>query len=134
MTTCINLSETFGQRYRVTFDPAYSSRSVPRDKLDPWMMQIPCRGGITIYPHGGNMLAVEVDYHRGVAKALTALPGIQLQQDGDREKTFVFPSELFDRVAAIVKPKARRRASEKQRAVLAAGRLAGLEALGRSSG
>jgi hypothetical protein len=37
---CINLQEQFGTRYRVTFDPAYASKHVPRDKLAPWTMQI----------------------------------------------------------------------------------------------
>jgi len=31
----INLRERFGDRYRITFDPAYSARHAPREKLDP---------------------------------------------------------------------------------------------------
>ncbi len=58
MGECVNLRERFGAEYRITWDEA-------REGWDesPWLMQIPCRGGITIYPHGGNLLAVEVDYH-----------------------------------------------------------------------
>ena len=59
-TTCLNLLETFGTDYRVTFDPAYDSRHVPRRCLDPWLMQLPCRGkGVCIYPHGADRLAAE---------------------------------------------------------------------------
>ena len=56
---CMNLQEQFGTRYRVTFDAAYNPKHVPRDKLDPCMMQMPCERG-TVYPHGGDLLAVEV--------------------------------------------------------------------------
>jgi hypothetical protein len=60
---CINLQEQFGTRYRVTFDAAYNPKHVPRDKLDPCMMQMPCERG-TVYPHGGGLLAVEVEGRR----------------------------------------------------------------------
>ena len=55
---CVNLRERFGKRYRITFDPSYSSFNVPGEKLDPWMMVIRCRSG-EIYPHGGSKLAVD---------------------------------------------------------------------------
>src|SRR6516164_5179299 len=74
--TCVNLLEAFGEDYKVTFDPAYDRRRVPRRCLDPWMMQLPCRGrGVTIYPFGGCRLAVEVDGRPGLVKQLAALPG-----------------------------------------------------------
>jgi hypothetical protein len=41
--TCINLLQVFGRDYKITFDPAYDSRRVPRRCLDPWLMQLPCR-------------------------------------------------------------------------------------------
>jgi hypothetical protein len=119
---CVNLLARFGRDYRVTFDPAYDHRHVPRAKLDPWAMQLPCRRGVTIYPYGGDRLAVEVDRHRHVAKQLREIAGVTLYQDGDGEKTFLFDVGLFDAVAAVVKPKPRRKATEKQRAALAAGR------------
>jgi hypothetical protein len=114
---CVNLRETFGERFRIAFDPAYDHRGVPRAKLDPWMMTIPCQGGITIYPHGGELLAVEVDYHPGIAKKLAAVEGVRLHQNGDGEKTFTFPVGLFDGIAGIVKPKRRRRLTDAQRAI-----------------
>jgi hypothetical protein len=77
LITCINLLE----RFRITWDPAYDAKGRHRHNLDPWMMQIPCRGGITIYPHGGSDLAVEVDYHRPPTRALAALPGLNRGRD-----------------------------------------------------
>ena len=63
---CINLQEQFGTRYRVTFDGAYNPKHVPRNKLDPWSMQLPCERGV-VYPHGGDLLAVEVEGRRVTA-------------------------------------------------------------------
>jgi hypothetical protein len=119
MTTCIDLRQRFGDRYRITWDPAYDSKGIHRDNLDPWYAQIPCRGGITIYPVGGNDLAVECDYHRYLARRLAAIPGVVCTQDGDEEKTFRFPVDLFDQVAAIVEPKRRRVLTEDQKTRLA---------------
>jgi hypothetical protein len=119
MAECIDLRERFGSDYRITFDPAYSDWHVPRDKLDPWMMQIPAQFG-TIYPHGGDLLAVEVDYHPQAVKKLAVLPGVRLHQNGEHEKTFLFPVALFEQVAAIVKPKQRRRLSEERKAEITA--------------
>jgi len=109
--TCINLRERFGRRYRTGFDDAAGNRD------DPWMMTIPGRFG-TIYPHGRDRLAVEVDGHPRIAKQVAAIPGIVLHQDGDDEKTFVFPVDLFDQVAAIVEPKRVKRLTDEQRARL----------------
>jgi hypothetical protein len=101
--SCLNLLELFGDKYRITFNCAYTARGVPRDKWDSWMMQIPCREGIVIYPHGGTTLAVELTGHRNLVKVLAAL-GLKLWQDGDRDRTFLFDVSMFPQVAAIVKP------------------------------
>jgi hypothetical protein len=111
--TCVNLAARFGQDYKITHDPAARTR---RQKPDPWLMQLPCRGkGVTIYPHGGDRLAVEVDGRPGLAKQLVAVPGVELRQDGDEEKTFLFDVALFRPVAAVVRPRRRRRLPEGQR-------------------
>lgn len=112
---CINLRDRFGDRYRITFDPAYSARHVPREKLDPWMMLVEFRGG-NIYPHGGDLLAVEVEGRRFLRKRLAALPGLTLKQDGDDFQSWTFPVEQFDAVAEIVQPRRRRVLTEAQRA------------------
>jgi hypothetical protein len=113
--TCIDLLEAFGRDYKVTFDPAYDRR-VRRRRLDPWMRQLPCRGrGVVVYPFGGDRLAVEVDGRPGLAKRLGAIPGVELWQDGDGAKTFLFDVARFGPVAAVVRPRKRRRLPEGQR-------------------
>lgn len=114
MTEPINLKERFGKRYRIAFDGAYDPRNRPKDKLDPWAMEIPCERG-TIYPHGGNDLAVMVDYRPVTARKLATIPGVALVQDGNHEKTFVFDVGLFAAVAEIVKPRRKRQITEDQR-------------------
>ena len=94
--------------------------TAPRRFLDPWLMRLPCRGrGVTVYPFGGDRLAVEVDGRPGLAKKLAGIPGVVLWQDGDGEKTFLFPVGRFSEVAAVVKPHRRRRLSPEWRAELA---------------
>src|SRR5262245_62607542 len=117
--SCITLLQTFGARFRITYDEAYDPAHVPIAKRDPWMMQIPCAGrGVTIYPQGGSTLAVEVDRRPSIAAKLTAL-GLRLHQDGDTERTFHFDVSQFEEVAQIVKPKTRRVLTPAQVQVLA---------------
>jgi len=109
-----DLKALYGARFQITFDEA-----AERGRKDLWMMQIPCAGkGVMIYPHGENLLAVQCDNRPSIAKRLADL-GLRLVQDGDAEKTFVFPVERFEEVAAIVKPRRRRLLTEEQRAMLA---------------
>ncbi len=114
ISTCINLRERFGKQYRISHDEAASAGG---ERADPWMMTIPGRFG-TVYPHGGESLAVEIDGHPRIAKQVEAIPGIVLHQDGNYEKTFVFPVDLFDQVAAIVELKRVKRLTDEQRARL----------------
>ena len=114
---CINLNERFGDRYKIGWDPAYDPRHRPRDKLDPWMMLLLCERAV-IYPWGGSLLAVEVVGRRPTAKRLAAL-NLKQVQDGDTEAAFVFDIMQLEAVAALVKPRRRRRVSEKERTRLA---------------
>jgi hypothetical protein len=126
--TCINLEKTYGDRYRIGHDEVAVTWG---ERRDPWMMTIPCVGrGITIYPHGGTLLALECDRRPGIARQLAALLGVRVHQDGGMggEMTFLFDVSLFEHIAAIVKPRRRRRLSDEQRARLL---VAGAEALSR---
>src|SRR5262245_43032815 len=96
---CIDLLEIRGTRYRVTLDR--KSGEGPRDN-SPWLQQIRCRRGV-IYPYSATHLAVQVDYHPFVAQRLVRM-GFKLIQDGDDEKSFVFPPDRFDEVADFVQP------------------------------
>lgn len=128
----MNLLERFGRAYQVTYDPAAG-------KPDPWLAQVPCRYGV-VYPHGGEVLAVEVDGHGKVAARLGHELGLKIHQgdDGkdvhDRTKdwggevTFLFPVSRFKEVAAVVKPRRRRAVTEAEK-----GRRAGLVEAGKRS-
>jgi len=94
----INLRERFGDRYRISYDPAHTR------KADPWMMLLTFRGG-NIYPHGGQYLAIEIEGRRFLRAKLAAYECIQ---DGDDFQAFRFHVDEFDAVAAIVKPYRRR--------------------------
>ncbi len=109
----LNLKTMYGHQYRIRWDEAREGRS-----QDPAMMQIPCQYGI-IYPHSATLLVVEIDYHNPTANRVGRIPGVTLHQDGDQEKTFLFPVELFPEVARIVKPRVRRRLSPENRQRLA---------------
>jgi hypothetical protein len=110
-----DLRQRCGDRYRVSQDAAADSLA------DPWTLTIPCQRG-TIYPFGGALLAVDVDYHPGAARQMAALPGVRVHQDGGwgGEMTFTFPVDLFEAVAAIVRPRRRRRLSREHNAKLQA--------------
>lgn len=97
---CIDLKKRFGTDYRVGREEVAENRS------DPWTFMLPGARGV-IYPFGGNLLAVEIDGHRGIARRVSQIPGVVLHQDGDHEKTFLFPVELFGQVAALVRPRKR---------------------------
>ena len=130
---CVNLRDRFGDTYRITFDPAYDPRHVPLEKRDACMMQIPCLQGV-IFPFGGDVLAVDTVRHHAAARKLAALEGVWTHQDGGwgGEMCFLFHVDLFDAVAAIVKPRKRRRLSPEQNAKLqAANSGAGAAALAR---
>ncbi len=119
---CINLKGLFGSKYRIAYDQAYDPKGI--HNKDPWMMQIPCAGkGVTIYPFSHRLLALELDYHNILARKVAAIPGVELIQDGEQEKTYLFPLALFDKVAEIVKPRQRRQYTPEQR-LKAAERLA----------
>jgi hypothetical protein len=117
--TCPDLKQLYGDQYRLAHDPVARTRS---ERADPWLVTIPCRFG-TIYPHGRGHLAVELDYHPGKARQVAQIKGVQLSQDGDHEQTYVFPVELFDQVAAVVRPYRRRRVSPVSQANLVPGGL-----------
>ena len=116
-STCINLRDHFGDRYRIGWDPAYDPKHRPKDKLDPWMMLVLCKRG-EILPWGGELLGVTVDHRPVTAKRLLNL-GLRLVQDGDHEKTFVFHVDRFDEVADLVKPRRRRQVSDTEKRRLA---------------
>ena len=115
MTTCIDLHEQFGDQFRVAYDESYRTERGNNGRLhDPWLMLLPCQHG-HIYPHGGALLGASTDHRGPIANRLAALPFAIIVQDGDDGLNVVFDVEAFDEVAAIMKPKRRRRLSTDKR-------------------
>lgn len=82
-----------------------------------WLTIIPCRFG-HIDPQGDRMLAA-YSGSRLKRKELAALDCVELYVEGDHELTVIFDVADFDRVAAVLEPKRRRRLSPEQRAACA---------------
>src|SRR5262245_39309974 len=95
--TCVNLRETFGERFQIDHDEAR------RRGDDPWLQVIPCRYG-HIYPHGGNLLGIATKSRGRIAASLARMEGVEVVQDGDDGINATFPIQLFPKVAALVKP------------------------------
>jgi hypothetical protein len=108
MPSCINLHELCGDRFRIEYDPAYEAdlgRGVRRH--DPWLMLLPCRGGRgEIGPWSDTELAAYLNKPK-LVHTLVKLGG-RLFNRGDADATVVFPVELFDAVAQIMRPRVKR--------------------------
>jgi hypothetical protein len=114
MSTCINLRECYGDSYRVTGEPSCSHTHHNR-LCDPWYAIVLCQNG-HIYPFGGDMLAAATNNRGPIATRLAQLPCVRVHQDGDDGVTVVFPAGEFAQVAALLKPRRRRRLTPEQRA------------------
>ena len=116
--TCINLRKRFGHEYRITHDEAYKAEATEfRTQEEPWLQQIPCdKGHIDAY--GGEFLEACTNTRGGTAVKLMRLPFIDRgrSMDGDDGVNAVFHVDHFDEVAAIMRPKRRRRLSPEARA------------------
>ena len=81
---------------------------------DPWLMVIMCQHG-EIYPFGDDQLVASTKKPGTIAKRLKALPFATIHKDGSDGMDMIFPADRFDDVAAIMKPRKRRRMSEEAR-------------------
>lgn len=86
---------------------------------NPWYWRILCKNG-HIYPHGGDLLGVSTDLRGSIATRLATSPFVNVVQNGDDGINAVFAVQDFDHVAAIMKPRRRRRLSPSHRAALVA--------------
>ncbi len=113
--TCINLKERFGDVYKIQYEESYhADRGENARTVDPWYMQIPCQHG-HICPWGGGILVACTDRRGSVAKRLAKLPCAEMWQDGDDGINVKFHVDDFESIAAIMKPKRRRRLSPEHR-------------------
>lgn len=108
----IDLDELFGDRFRVSWEAA----AYCKKERTPWLLQVEGKYG-TIYPYSDKLLAVECDYHRSIQKQLLLLP-CELHQDGEDEKTFLFPVDKFHDVAKIIRAYKKYNLSPENRAVV----------------
>jgi hypothetical protein len=112
---CINLNELYGDRFKVTYEESYSAERGERARMaDPWLMILPCKHG-HIYPHGGDLLAASTNKRGSVARRLSELACTTVVQDGDDGVNVTFHVRDFDRVAELMRPRRRRRLTDKQR-------------------
>ncbi len=106
----IDFKNLFGDRYRITLDPA--AKFEPGGRHDPWQYVLPCRYG-EIYPFDDRLLAVMVVGGRKVPEMREL--GLAYQHDGDGEAAFLFTPDQFEEVAQIVQPRKRRQVSPANR-------------------
>jgi hypothetical protein len=100
-TGCIDLRPwATTHRYRWRWE---ESRQPGED--DAFLVEILCQRGL-IYPKGGGEILVfttSTDAWRSLIEI-----GVEPKRVGDKEREGVFPVELLDQVAAILRPKRRR--------------------------
>lgn len=109
----IDLKKLAGRKYKTVLDESYEPTGCLEDRL--WHIQIPAKYG-HVYLHGANLLGAYTDGRKRIAM-MKAIPGLRLHQNGDKEASFVFPPELLDQVAAVLKArKGRPPMSEEQKA------------------
>ena len=132
MTDCPNLKELYGDQFKVKYEPSYFAEHGQRGRADaPWLQVIECVGRRGhFFPWSENELAVSVD-KPGTVRKVRKLACCKCVQDGDDGATFAFPASDFPKVAAIMRPKIRRKTTERQLQTLAENRQKGLEALAR---
>jgi hypothetical protein len=109
-----NLNELYGDRFRVTSEESLTAeRGENARNTDPWLMIIPCMNG-HIFPWGGEMLGASTHRPGRVVATLAKLSFVQVVQDGSDGANVAFPVTEFEAVAAIMKPRRRRRLSPEQ--------------------
>jgi hypothetical protein len=98
----IDLKTRYGHTYRIQHDPAAFHE--PGGRKDPWLYVIPCRKG-HIYVHSGTQLALWWNSRKWLDPIC---PELELYQDGDEEKVYLFRPEDFEAVAKVAMPRRRR--------------------------
>ena len=111
----INLRERFGRRFKMDWDPAYYAQYGRHARVaDPDYQIIP---GILghVYAWDGTTLAASTNTSGSTAARLKTLAGVKVWQDGTDGCTVLFPVEVFDQVAELLKLRRRRRVTDEER-------------------
>ena len=115
MANCIDLKEHFGDHYRTFYEDSYAAERGDKGRThDPWLLTVACRHG-HIYPHGGTMLGASTNSRGPIANRLAAPPCVRVVQEGDDGVNVVFDVGDFDQVAAVMRPRRRRKLTPEQR-------------------
>jgi hypothetical protein len=105
---CINLLEMFGHKYQV-------DRS--GKKSDPWLQIIPAKYG-EFYPHSLDLIGFASN-SRKIGLRVAKIPGVVILQEAEDGLNVGVDAALFPAVAKIVKPRRRRKVTDKERDRLA---------------
>lgn len=112
---CIDLEQLYGDRFKIIYEESYcAERSEFRAAEESWLRIMLCVNG-HICPWGGSNLAACTNRAGTVARALRRLPFVRVAQDGSDGINAVFDVAHFDEVAALMKPRRRRRLSPEAR-------------------
>jgi hypothetical protein len=115
---CFNLRQRYGQRCKISYDPAYFADYGPDARTEEPLLQVMTCSNGEIFPWGSDRLGAST-YRRGaIASQLRELDCVQIEQDGDDGISVSFDVGDFDRVAQIMKPRRLRRLSGRQRQAL----------------
>lgn len=107
---CVDLEEQFGSVYQVEYEDGVFHRA-----RDAWRLILTCRHG-HFYPHGGEILGASTNTRGAIANQLAALPCVRVVQDGSDGINAIFHVDDFESVAALLKPRRRRRLTPDQKA------------------
>jgi len=118
--TVINLRAQFGREFKIVMEESYRAQHGPNARVDdPHYQVIPGSLG-HIYAWGATRLAASSNTSGSTARKLKALPSVEIWQDGSDGCTVLFPVDLLDQVADLLKLRRRRRLTEEQRERLSA--------------
>ncbi len=105
----VNLKERYGHRFKVAYDESYYAERGDHGRAeDARLMVLLCDHG-HMYPFGGDLLAASTDKRGAVAGRLAGLDCTTVVQDGDDGVNATFHVHDFEEVAAVMKPRKRKR-------------------------
>jgi hypothetical protein len=115
----INLRAAYGRRFKIVMEESYAGQHGPRARVDDAAYQVIPGARGHVFPWDLTRLAGSTDTSGLTARRLKALPGVTVWQDGSDGATVLFPVDLLDQVADLLKLRRRRRVSDQERSRLA---------------
>ncbi len=117
---CVDLRNTFGNRYRYDWDEAYwDERPEFRAVEAPWLQIIPCKFG-KIFPWGRRNLAAFCDAGGSKRRELEHLSCVEIAQGGTPGTEVIVKFDVADieQVAEVLRARRPRQYSAKTKAML----------------